>query len=161
MSCPTCGLDTSATLPGDVVAALRSFARRYQAPLTRFLPGEDAEALVTWRPGADQPSALELAADVDATLAEVDDEVSRRAGGAPTGAGPEGEGRLAVAERLSARALALAERFEALEPKAWNAAEGGESVLDLGRRAVHAGHHGLLVVGQALRAARQAGAGRA
>ena len=50
--CEECGFDGDALAPADATTALRAFARRYRAPLTRFLPGEDGDAVVRQRPDA-------------------------------------------------------------------------------------------------------------
>ena len=44
--CSECGFSDATVSLADVPAALRRFARRYRAPLTRFLPGEDGDALI-------------------------------------------------------------------------------------------------------------------
>lgn len=62
--CEECGFDYDALAPADAPAAIRSFAKRYRAPLTRFLRGEDGDALVRRRPAPEVWSALEYAAPV-------------------------------------------------------------------------------------------------
>src|SRR5437867_257771 len=44
--CPECAFDPNGVSPADLPAAVAGLGRRYQAPLTRFLPGEDASLLV-------------------------------------------------------------------------------------------------------------------
>ena len=41
--CEECGFEYASVSPADAAVALRSFGRRYRAPLTRFLDGEDGE----------------------------------------------------------------------------------------------------------------------
>lgn len=169
MSCPDCGLDTSATMPADAIASLRSFARRFQAPLTRFLPGEDGHAVLSWTGEGDgHPSILGLASALADDLGRIRQQV-RGATGNPGEEGPAGRHSPATgaeaAGTLGHLSLGLADDLESLEPDAWQAsvdspAGGTQTVLDLSREAVHAGHHQLLVVGRALRAAREAGVGR-
>src|SRR5205823_9313394 len=50
--------------PEEAATKLRSFGRRYRAPLTRFLAGEDGDAILRQRPEPDVWSALEYAAHV-------------------------------------------------------------------------------------------------
>ena len=44
--CEECGFDPADLRPADMVVAIRSFGRRYQAPLTRGLAGEDLDTIV-------------------------------------------------------------------------------------------------------------------
>ncbi|HWI03460.1 MAG TPA: hypothetical protein VNT52_06465, partial [Acidimicrobiales bacterium] len=62
--CQECGFDYETLDPAEIPAALRAFAKRYRAPLTRFLPGEDGDAVVRQRPAEGTWSALEYAAHV-------------------------------------------------------------------------------------------------
>lgn len=169
MSCPGCGLDTSSTMPADAIASLRSFARRFQAPLTRFLPGEDGAAILSWTGGGEGHSnILGLASALADDLGRIRGQV-RSATGSPgeadTADGHSFATGAEAAGALGHLSLGLADDLESLEPDAWQAsadppAGGSQTVLDLSREAVHAGHHQLLVVGRALRAAREAGVGR-
>ena len=49
--CEECAFDPADLRPADMVVAIRSFGRRYQAPLTRGLPGEDLDAIAGTSPG--------------------------------------------------------------------------------------------------------------
>jgi hypothetical protein len=168
--CDECGFDYEALATADIPAAIRSFARRYRAPLTRFLPGEDGDALVRARPQPATWSALEYAAHVrdvfenygrwiDQTLSE-DRPVLE-------GPGPEelaverrynSDDPAAVADALAENAERLAATVEAVPPDGWDRVgrrRGDErSVLLSARRAVHEGSHHLLDVGRGLRAVR-------
>src|SRR5215210_573026 len=62
--CEECGFDYTSLDGADVPAQVRSFAKRYRAPLTRFIRDEDGDALVRQRPAPDVWSALEYAAHV-------------------------------------------------------------------------------------------------
>ena len=62
--CEECGFDGDSLSPADTSTSLRSFVRRYRAPLTRFLPGEDGDAIVRQRPDPSTWSALEYACHV-------------------------------------------------------------------------------------------------
>lgn len=60
--CPECQFTAQAV--DDVAAELASVGRKFAAPLTRFLPGEDGPALVRTRPEPDVWSPLEYACHV-------------------------------------------------------------------------------------------------
>ncbi|MGH9186471.1 MAG: DinB family protein [Acidimicrobiales bacterium] len=62
--CEECGFDYDALALPEAPAALRRFGRRYQAPLTRFLPGEDTGTVVRAHPLDGVWSALEYACHV-------------------------------------------------------------------------------------------------
>ncbi len=62
--CDECGFVYEDLAAAEIPAAIRSFAKRYLAPLSRFLPGEDGDAVVRQRPAPDTWSALEYAAVV-------------------------------------------------------------------------------------------------
>ena len=44
--CPECAFDPNAFGPAELPGAVAGLGRRYQAPLTRFLAGEDESILV-------------------------------------------------------------------------------------------------------------------
>ncbi|MBV8160394.1 MAG: hypothetical protein JO265_05670, partial [Acidimicrobiia bacterium] len=60
--CDECGFVYAEVSPDDAVLRLRSLGRRYRAPLTRFLAGEDGDAILRRRPEPGVWSALEYAA---------------------------------------------------------------------------------------------------
>src|SRR2546423_1313814 len=60
--CDECGFAAETFVVPDVAETIRGFGRRYRAPLTRFLPGEDGDAVVRQRPDETTWSALEYAA---------------------------------------------------------------------------------------------------
>ena len=70
--CEECGFDYEALDPADVPAAIRAFAKRYRAPLTRFLRDEDGDSLVRQRPAPEVWSALEYAAHMRDVFANYD-----------------------------------------------------------------------------------------
>lgn len=168
--CQECGFDYEALDPADAPAAIRSFAKRYRAPLSRFLPGEDGDALVRVRPAPDTWSALEYAAHMrdvfdnyDRWVRQILDEEH------PTLEGPppdelaverhyNDDDPPAVAEALAANAERLAATFEAVSAGAWDRAgvrRGEERSVALhARRVVHEGSHHLLDIGRGLRAVR-------
>ena len=67
--CDECGFVYAEVSPEDAAEKLRSFGRRYRAPLTRFLAGEDGDTMLRQRPEEGVWSALEYAAHVRDVLA--------------------------------------------------------------------------------------------
>jgi len=170
--CEECGFDDSDLSPADAVAALRKFPRRYRAPLTRLLPGEDGSVLRR-RPEASTWSALEYAAHMRDVFGTYTARVRRTLDeDRPTfddEPGPDevAEARryneqdpAAVADELETSAELLASTLEAVPADGWDrvGVRHGEerSVLLTARRAVHEGNHHLLDVGRSLRAGRDA-----
>ncbi len=168
--CEECGFDYDALDPAEIPASLRAFAKRYRAPLSRFLPGEDGDAVVRQRPAPEVWSALEYAAHVRDVFTNYD----RWIGQCLTeeepvleGAGPDElaaagryneEDPAAVADAVGANAERLAAAVEAVPGDGWDRAgvRRGEkrTVLLMARRAVHEGSHHLLDMGRGLRAVR-------
>ena len=169
--CQECGFSDASLAPADVVAALRKFGRRYRAPLTRFLPGEDGDALVRRRPAPGVWSALEYAAHVRDVFAWYDERIRRSlVEDRPSYQGPDPDeaaeaGRYneqdprAVANELEGNAERLATTIEGVPEDAWDRVHvrNGEvrSVLFTVRRAVHEGNHHLLDIGRGLRTVRE------
>ncbi|HVL02957.1 MAG TPA: DinB family protein [Acidimicrobiales bacterium] len=169
--CEECGFADESVTVADAVAALRGFGRRYRAPLTRFLPGEDGDAVVRERPEPGVWSALEYAAHVGEVFAWYDQWIRRSLVEddpvivAPTpdeaaGAGAYNEADpTAVADAVAASAEVLAATLEGIPEEAWSRCHvrRGESrsVLFAARRAVHEGNHHLLDIGRGMRAVRQ------
>jgi hypothetical protein len=167
--CEECGfvpLDHDAV---DLPEAIRGLGRRYRAPLTRFLDGEDPSALVRARPAPDRWSALEYAchtrdvlsvfnARVLLMVAEERPELGWWDHEAAVD-GYEGADPVDVADTLDRNARTFAETLEAVPATGWQR-EGlrraGEvfTVLGAGRFVLHEGHHHLLDVGRSLRSAR-------
>ena len=168
--CAECGFDYDALDPADAPAAIRSFAKRYRAPLGRFLPGEDGDSLLRQRPSPEVWSALEYAAHVR----DVFDNYHRWIGQilnnqrpvleGPTPDDLAGERRYneddpaAVADALAANAERLAALVEAVPADGWDRVglrRGEERSVRLhARRAVHEGSHHLLDIGRGMRAVR-------
>ncbi len=169
--CEECGFDYDALDPADAPAAIRSFAKRYRAPLSRFLPGEDGDSLVRQRPAPDTWSALEYAAHVrdvfdnyhrwmDQILNEdrpvlegpapAELAVERRSGD---------DDPAAVADALAANAERLAALVETVPGEGWDRVglrRGEERSVRLHAiRAVHEGSHHLLDIGRGMRAVRE------
>lgn len=168
--CEECGFDYEALDPSAVPAAIRSFARRYRAPLTRFLPGEDGDSLVRERPEPGTWSALEYASHIrdvfsnyagwiELTIAEDRPLLE--------GPGPEALAELrhyndddpaGVADAVATNAERLAAVVETVPDDGWERVglrgDQERSVLLSARRAVHEGSHHLLDIGRGLRSVR-------
>ena len=169
--CGECGFSDESLGPVEVVAALRTFGRRYTAPLTRFLPGEDGDALLRQRPAPGVWSALEYAAHVRDVFAWYDERVRRSlTEDQPSVSGPDQDaaaeaGRYnelnpeTVVAELAANAQKLADTFESLPAEAWDRVHlrrgQPRTVLFSARRAVHEGNHHLLDIGRGLRTVRE------
>ena len=155
--------------PADAVVAVRGFARRYRAPLSRLLPGED-ETLLRTRPAPETWSALEYTAhvrDVFRRYAGWVDLVLTQDRPVLEGPTPDEEvvaGRYneqvpaEVAEELAREAEVLAVALEAVPDDGWERVglRRGEprSVATFARTAVHEGSHHLLDIGRGLRSVR-------
>ena len=169
--CEECGFDYDAIDPAEIPVSLRSFAKRYRAPLSRFLPGEDGDSVVRQRPAPEVWSALEYAAHVRDVFANYDRWIGQcltEDGPALEGPGPDElaatgryneEDPAVVADAVGANAERLAATVEAVPGDGWDRAgvrRGEErSVLLMARRAVHEGSHHLLDIGRGLRAVRE------
>ncbi|HZM32146.1 MAG TPA: DinB family protein [Acidimicrobiales bacterium] len=168
--CEECGFDPAELRPRDMVVAIRSFGRRYRAPLTRGLAGEDLDAIVRTSPGPGVWSALEYAAHVSQVFAEFDDRArAALAGDLPDEQVVDWEGRVAAAapglereataEAVDDAADSLATTLSELNEDEWElptlTGRGREvPVTELAVIAVHEGSHHLLDVGRVLRSAR-------
>jgi hypothetical protein len=170
--CEECGFDYGQPLD-DPGAALRTVASRFRAPLTRFLPGEDGDALIRARPQPDVWSALEYACHVRDVF-----EIQReRIGRALVEDGYEppvmrrderveelaynAQDPLVVLDAITANADALAADVQALTPEQWQRtmryrypAPATRDLVWVVRHTVHEGRHHLLDIGRSLRAAR-------
>ncbi len=169
--CGECGFAYTDLAAADTPAAIRAFGRRFRAPLTRFLKGEDGDALVRTRPAPDTWSALEYAAHVRDVFGNYERWVVQTlAEDRPVleGPGPDtlaAEGRyneldpVTVADELAATAERLAATIEAVPEDGWERVgirrDEERSVAFTARRAVHEGNHHLLDIGRGLRAVRE------
>jgi hypothetical protein len=168
--CAECGYDYDTVAPGDAIVAVRSFARRYRAPLTRFLSGEDPDDVLRRRPDPATWSALEYAAHVRDVFALYQHRIRRALiedhprfrpvdpDAAAADGGYAGLDPATVADELAANAESLAVTLDGVEPDDWTRAglrDGEElSVLWMARQAVHEGSHHLLDIGRVLRTVR-------
>jgi hypothetical protein len=171
LQCSECGYSDDSVTPEDAMAELRRFGKRYRAPLTRFLAGEDGDELLRTRPAPGVWSALEYAAHVRDVFAWYDRWVRQTlVEDRPV---LEGIGRdeaaveyryneqdpAAVVDELATNAERLAATFESVPPDGWDRVgirRGDErSVRRFAERAVHEGNHHLLDIGRGLRTVRE------
>src|SRR2546423_11356585 len=168
--CPEGAFAPTGVGAADLPAAVAGLGRRYQAPLTRFLPGEDASLLVA-RPLPGVWSALAYACHVRDVLAVFDARIARMLTedapdlgwwdheAAVEADAYEKQAPAEVAAALAANAAALSATLAAVPDGGWERTgirRGGEAVtvLGAGRFVLHEGTHPLLDIGPVLRAAR-------
>ena len=158
--CPECAFDPNGFGPADLPAAVAGLGRRYQAPLTRFLPGEDVSLLVA-HPLPGVWSALAYACHVRDVLAIFDARIARMlTEDAPElGWWDEKQPPAEVAAAIAANATALSATLAAVPEEGWDRTatrRDGElfTVLGAARFALHEGTHHLLDIGRVLRTAR-------
>ena len=171
--CAECGFDYDGVPDAEVVDKLRSFGRRYRAPLTRGLEGEQLDDLLRTRSEPDVWSALEYACHVRDVFASQRGRVAQTlAEDTPTYV-PMGREQLlvdrryneqdpvAVVDELAANAEAMADTCAALTTTDWDRTgiynyptPTERSLRWLARHTIHEGHHHLLDVGRSLRHAR-------
>jgi len=171
--CEECGFEYSLS-PADAAAALRSFGKRYRAPLTRFLPGEDGDVVVRTRPDGQAWSALEYVAHARDAI-RFNTYLTKRAltEDSPELPWPNPDKVVAeekynetldpvvVADELAERAEAGASVIESADADGWSRTAtfgqaGSFTALWFACNAVHEGHHHLLDVGRTLRHVRDA-----
>jgi DinB family protein len=172
--CEECGFEYETVSPADAAVALRSFGKRYRAPLTRFLSGEDGDALLRERPSPGAWSALEYAAHARDAI-RFNTYLARRALSEdnPELPFPNPDKIVAeeryntqldpatVADELAERGERCAQVIESADADAWSrtatfGSAGSFTALWFARNAVHEGHHHLLDVGRTLRHVREA-----
>jgi len=170
--CEECGFEYESVSPTDAATALRSFGKRYRAPLTRFLPGEDGDALLREHPSPGAWSALEYAAHARDAIRFNTYLLKRTVSeDAPALPFPNPDKIVAdekynetldattVADELAERAEKFAVLIESVDGEAWTRTatfgDAGEfTALWFARNGVHEGHHHLLDVGRTLRHVR-------
>jgi hypothetical protein len=173
--CDECGFDGDGMTNADLVDACHGFAKRYRAPLTRFLPNEDGPSILRRRPAPEVWSGLEYAAHTRDVFAFYRERIERvLAEDRPTfhavGFGNREEERAyndedppVTADGVTAEATAVASLLDGLDESQWvrvglsSEGDGAErTVRVLAERVVHDAHHHLLDIGRSLRAARDA-----
>jgi S-DNA-T family DNA segregation ATPase FtsK/SpoIIIE len=171
--CDECQYDYDTEDETTIPDRIRTLGGRYRAPLTRFLPGEDGEAVLRSHPVDGAWSALEYACHVRDVLEVLHDRLQQGlTEDVPTYTPMGREQRVIdlaynqqppadVVAAIGAHAERLASAFAALTPAQWgrtgiyNYPEPTErSMTWLGQHAIHEVHHHLLDVGRTLRAAR-------
>jgi hypothetical protein len=168
--CPECAFDPQGVSAADLPAAVAGLGRRYQAPLTRLLPGENASLLVA-HPLPDTWSALAYACHVRDVLVLFDGRIDRMLSednpefeswdheAAVEADAYEKQAPDEVAGAIAANAASLSATLAAVPDDGWDrpgTRSDGElfTVLGMGRYALHEGTHHLLDIGRVLRAAR-------
>ncbi len=171
--CDECGFDYDGVPDAEVADRLRSFGRRYRAPLTRGLPGETLDDLLRQRPAPEVWSALEYACHMRDVLAVQRDRIALalvedRPTFVPMGRDERvvddrynEQDPIAVADALAANAETMAEACLALTDAEWDRTgiygyptPTERSLRWIARHTIHEGHHHLLDVGRSLRHAR-------
>lgn len=141
-TCPECGFDFDACMPVDMPDTVRGFVRRYRAPLTRGLPGEDLGALLRFHPETGGWSALEYACHVRDGFMLSEHRIAK----------------VLDRDRPSFRVANPDDAAAAVLPEGWDrigiAGDFELSVSWMGRNVIHEGTHHLLDIARAVRAAR-------
>ena len=167
--CPECQFDPDPLGRAEVIAAIRGLAKRYQAPLTRFLK-TDSVTVANTRPSHGVFSAVEYAAHMLDVFSFAEDRLTKvlsevrpdLPGWDPDRLAIERDDNTreaaAVAASIALAAQALAVRLEGLEEADWQR-EGMRDgvayrVLWWMTRVAHEGSHHLLDVGRVLRQVR-------
>jgi hypothetical protein len=167
--CDECGFDPDELRPRNLPVAIRSYGRRYRAPLTRGLADEDLDEVVRRAPSGVW-SAIEYSAHVRDIFRVFDDRVRcSLADTDPAETVVDWEGRVAAASPTLEREAVASDLDDAADSFATVLAEladdewrlptitgRGEpaTIAELAVIAVHEGSHHLLDVGRVLRAAR-------
>ncbi len=171
--CAECGFDYDGTDSGAAPEALRGLGRRYRAPLTRLLAGEDPDTVLRARPEEGTWSALEYTCHVRDVLAVQRERLllalaTERPIFEPMGRDERAvddayndQDPVAVADELAANAEALAAVVEGLDAgqlartAVYGYPEPTERTLEwVVRHTLHEGSHHLLDIGRGLRAVR-------
>jgi hypothetical protein len=169
--CEECRFDPLELDPEALPAAARDLGRKYRAPLSRFLPGEDGAALVRSRSTPEVWTPLEYACHVRDVLAVFSERVQRAlVEDDPQLGWWDHEGAVVaqryneqdpgkVADQLATNAEVFATLLTSVPAAGWarsaHRREGEPfTVIGLARFAVHEGRHHLLDVGRGLRVAR-------
>ncbi len=167
--CAECHFDAAGV--DDLAAEIEALGRKFAAPLTRFLPGEDGPALLRTRPAPDVWSPLEYACHVRDVL-RVFRERSRAMVAEPgvdfgwwdheaavTDDAYNDQDPAQVAADVADGATRYATLLRGLDADQWRARgerRGGEifTVESLARYGLHEAKHHQLDIGRGLRAAR-------
>jgi hypothetical protein len=167
--CPECQFDGGTVT--DVAGEIDALGRKFSAPLTRYLPGEDGPALLRTRPAPEVWSPLEYACHVRDVL-DLFEQRTRAMVADPgvafgwwdheaavTDDAYNDEDPAAVAAAIADAATRYAETLRSLTDAEWAASgerRGGEifTVDSLARYGLHEAKHHQLDIGRGLRSAR-------
>jgi hypothetical protein len=171
--CPECQFDYDSEDEASIPDRVRTLGKRYHAPLSRFLPGEDGPAILRAHPVEGAWSALEYACHVRDVLRVMRERVAQGlAEEVPTYTPMGREERVIddryneqdpaeVAAAIQANGEELAAAFADLSPDQWartgiyNYPEPTErDMVWIGQHTIHEAHHHLLDIGRTMRAAR-------
>jgi hypothetical protein len=168
--CDECGFDPSELRPRNLPVAIRSYGRRYRAPLTRGLADEDLDDIVRRSPSADVWSAIEYCAHVRDIFRVFDDRVRcALTDTEPSETVVDWEGKVTAASPTLAREALADDLDDAADTFATVLSELADhewrlptitgrgkpaTIAEVAVIAVHEGSHHLLDVGRVLRAAR-------
>ena len=171
--CPECGFSYEGLEPAAAPEALRGFGRRYRAPLTRLLKGEEDRVLRT-RPEPGVWSALEYACHVRdvftvyrerVVLVLAEDEPVLQSMGRderPARDRYNEQDPAVVTDELAAAAERLAADLDAVDTAGWQRAgihpypePAPRSLAWMAANVVHEGNHHLLDIGRVLRTVRE------
>jgi hypothetical protein len=167
--CPECRFDPASV--DDVAGEVEALGRKYAAPLTRFLPGEDGPALLRTRPDPGTWSPLEYACHVRDVLWLFEERTRAMVAepgvafgwwdeeAAVTEDDYAGQDPLAVADEIAGATAGYAATLRSLAPEQWSATgenrDGDVFTVDsLARYGLHEAKHHQLDIGRGLRSAR-------
>jgi hypothetical protein len=168
--CDECGFDPAELRPRNLPVAIRSYGRRYRAPLTRGLADEDLDEVVRRSPSAGVWSAIEYSAHVRDIFRVFDDRVRcALTDTEPSETVVDWEGKVAAASPALEREALADDLDDAADTFATVLSELADhewrlptitgtgkpaTIAEVAIIAVHEGSHHLLDVGRVLRAAR-------
>lgn len=168
--CPECRFDTATAT--DVAGEIEALGRKFAAPLTRYLPGEDGPALLRIRPEPEVWSPLEYACHVRDVLRLFDERTQAMVAepgvtfstwdhdAAVTDDAYNDQDPAQVAADIAAATSAYAQTLQGLDADQWAATgrrsdDGQEFTVDsLARYGLHEAKHHQLDIGRGLRSAR-------
>ncbi len=167
--CPECQFDGDAV--DDVAGEIGALGRKFAAPLTRYLPGEDGPALLRTRPEPDVWSPLEYACHVRDVLRLFDERTRLMADepgvrleswdhdAAVTDDAYNQADPAAVAGEIADATGRYADTLRSLEDAQWESSgerSDGEifTIDSLARYGLHEAKHHQLDIGRGLRSAR-------
>jgi hypothetical protein len=171
--CEECGFDSSSIDKENAAASIRRLGQRYRPPLTRLLPGEDADGILRRRPDPQTWSALEYGAHVRDLIATwsytlhralkddhphipaLDADIADRTA---ADSSYNDQDPATVADEIAANAERMALKVDTIGAGGWDRGvvlgEEEFSALAIVQKVGHEGHHHLLDIGRVLRSVR-------